>query len=602
MEHPEMSYDGHAGGFEFTRAELEALDDINFESMMAPDSDPALTQGLGSLGNCNKNDSCLDQRCMGRYTDPNMGFDATFHHHFGNTNPMPSLQGHNLQDHTFDLSLDTVDYSNLQTPNQNQSQNHNETMRNQNLYGANQHNRNNRLQQNIAPPILNHPFHQPWNCGTGYGWESLLFQATPHLDSRSYTNPFGTHITPQQRFDECASMACSSNCDPNCWSQCGETQAVCCTEATCLEGTQSVCCFDDSCSAPPCFDEPCDDEECNGAVRLCTDATCAGPGTTVASTPASASIKTPPTPDLENTTDIMSPVEPGNSLDHLFRFPPTPKIKRKLDSISRGSHHDNCFVRPTEPRSAFGTPFSRQETPGCSTSQGTHSFKEERQSMGVENQFTCCWVGPTGRVCGKQLENDEQLQNHCKSEHLMDLAKIADGYRCGWQGCKRTTTFSQKSKLERHMQTHTGFKPVKCTICGISLSAKQSLEQHMRIHSGEKPWKCTYPNCTQSFKQQSALTMHERTHTGEKPLKCDICGKRFGESSNLSKHRRIHNQKGAFFCKHCGKDFHRQDQLRRHMTSTHSDKSDKVKDNTKGEIKDEHNAYISPGRTIISEH
>jgi uncharacterized Zn-finger protein len=49
-------------------------------------------------------------------------------------------------------------------------------------------------------------------------------------------------------------------------------------------------------------------------------------------------------------------------------------------------------------------------------------------------------------------------------------------------------------------------KPVKCDICGIYLSAKQSLEQHMRTHSGEKPWKCEYPGCTQSFKQQSALS------------------------------------------------------------------------------------------------
>jgi uncharacterized Zn-finger protein len=108
------------------------------------------------------------------------------------------------------------------------------------------------------------------------------------------------------------------------------------------------------------------------------------------------------------------------------------------------------------------------------------------------------------------------------------LNKGENGFCCTWYGCIRPGPFSQKSKLERHMQTHTGCelypsarmplyiskyvlipmvdKPVKCEICGIMLSAKQSLEQHMRTHSGEKPWKCEHPGCDARFKQQSALS------------------------------------------------------------------------------------------------
>ncbi|KXH37885.1 zinc-responsiveness transcriptional activator [Colletotrichum simmondsii] len=177
--------------------------------------------------------------------------------------------------------------------------------------------------------------------------------------------------------------------------------------------------------------------------------------------------------------------------------------------------------------------------------------------------FTCQWV-VAGQMCGMSYSNDDALQMHCKERHIVNLGKTDAGYKCCWEGCARDGHFTQKSKLERHLQTHTGFKPVKCTICNTPLSAKQSLAQHMRIHTGEKPWTCKFPGCKASFKQQSALTMHQRTHTGEKPLKCEVCGKAFGESSNLSKHRKTHNVKGAFKCDFCDKDFHRLDQKRRH--------------------------------------
>ncbi|WQF77722.1 Putative Zinc finger C2H2-type [Colletotrichum destructivum] len=186
-------------------------------------------------------------------------------------------------------------------------------------------------------------------------------------------------------------------------------------------------------------------------------------------------------------------------------------------------------------------------------------------SLVTSEQFACKWRREEdGRVCGLIFQKDELLQSHCREQHLKDLNKTDKGFKCRWEGCSRDGHFTQKSKLERHLQTHTGFKPVQCTVCGLALSAKQSLAQHMRIHTGEKPWVCQHPGCDAAFKQQSALTMHMRTHTGEKPLSCDVCGKAFGESSNLSKHRKTHNVKGAFKCDFCDKDFHRLDQKRRH--------------------------------------
>jgi uncharacterized Zn-finger protein len=190
------------------------------------------------------------------------------------------------------------------------------------------------------------------------------------------------------------------------------------------------------------------------------------------------------------------------------------------------------------------------------------------------NVFECQWYDVvSGQICGHIYDNQSELQEHCKAAHTRPLAKESGGFCCQWSDCDRKgTPFNQKSKLERHLQTHTGFKPVKCDICGLQLSAKQALEQHMRTHTGEKPWKCPY--CPWACRQQSALTMHVRTHTGYKPLECEICGMAFSESSNLTKHRTSHLAKGTFVCQECGKDFKRLDQLRRHM-KTHQDKPSK---------------------------
>ncbi|KAG7102357.1 Zinc finger protein like [Verticillium longisporum] len=185
----------------------------------------------------------------------------------------------------------------------------------------------------------------------------------------------------------------------------------------------------------------------------------------------------------------------------------------------------------------------------------------------------CRWLS-YGQVCGLTFRDEEELHQHVRDRHTAPLNKEVGGFPCHWEKCVRQKkgsagNFSQKSKLDRHLQVHTGYKPVKCSICNLSLSAKQSLDQHMRIHTGDEPWICTWAGCGASFKQQSALTMHTRTHTGDKPLACNICGRTFSESSNLSKHRRTHNLKGDHICDLCGKDFRRLDQLRRHIKTKH---------------------------------
>lgn len=79
-------------------------------------------------------------------------------------------------------------------------------------------------------------------------------------------------------------------------------------------------------------------------------------------------------------------------------------------------------------------------------------WQDARDSGGTEE-------GSGGsRVCGKEFGSAEELQKHAKEAHIAVLKKKT-GYYCCWAGCgRRERGFSQKGKVERHMQTHTGCK------------------------------------------------------------------------------------------------------------------------------------------------
>ncbi|KAL7935278.1 hypothetical protein V8C35DRAFT_299030 [Trichoderma chlorosporum] len=267
-------------------------------------------------------------------------------------------------------------------------------------------------------------------------------------------------------------------------------------------------------------------------------------------------------------------------------IPPSYSLNTISSHEAQFSSSDSSLQNPSVVSSLSPFPTSRTTTPPAQaeeslTESPSESVSTELTPVSLVDadaavDYTCQWRNPDGKVCHMQFKDADELHNHTKSDHLKGMSRQPPGFRCHWEGCTRATVFGQKSKLERHIQTHTGYKPVKCSICGLQLSAKQSLDQHMRVHTGEKPWKCKFPGCSHAFKQQSALTMHERTHTGYKPLTCDICGKSFGESSNLSKHRRTHNERGGHSCPMCNKDFNRLDQLRRHLHSNHKCKPEEA--------------------------
>ncbi|XP_045167109.2 zinc finger protein ZFP2-like [Mercenaria mercenaria] len=115
--------------------------------------------------------------------------------------------------------------------------------------------------------------------------------------------------------------------------------------------------------------------------------------------------------------------------------------------------------------------------------------------------------------------------------------RIHGGHFCGI--CNHE--FSSNSRLQDHMNIHTGSTPFSCKKCDRKFAKRSSLTQHQRYHRDHQSFKCSY--CHKSFSSKYTRTVHERLHTGDNPFKCQVpgCVRAFPQKIQLQLHMNIHN-------------------------------------------------------------
>ena len=135
---------------------------------------------------------------------------------------------------------------------------------------------------------------------------------------------------------------------------------------------------------------------------------------------------------------LSTPVTP-----HAMSTPPTP-FSSKDSAATRGTFSDL-------PDTAFSRPQS---------SASLHS--QVTMTQGDENKCFWCDDADSDEICGVTFRTSNELHEHVIKCHVKNLSKGPAGFICGWQQCRREEQgkqgFPQRSKIERHMQTHTGCK------------------------------------------------------------------------------------------------------------------------------------------------
>ena len=181
----------------------------------------------------------------------------------------------------------------------------------------------------------------------------------------------------------------------------------------------------------------------------------------------------------------------------------------------------------------------------CNTLCVNPDDARKHKDIHVNNSDTCALRTTTfkkyGHVTMHERLGDERIQcglcdkivSQCFfSKHQ----RLHDGHFCGQCGKE----FSTNSRLQDHMNTHTGNTPFTCTVCDRQFAKRSSWTQHQRYHRDHKSFMCQF--CKKRFNSKYACAVHERLHTGDNPFRCNYpgCNRSYPQKIQLKLHMNSH--------------------------------------------------------------
>lgn len=114
------------------------------------------------------------------------------------------------------------------------------------------------------------------------------------------------------------------------------------------------------------------------------------------------------------------------------------------------------------------TPVSEAKTRAQSPSHIRSSSADTSETSytdkvdGDNDEHKCLWREENGKLCAQTFTEAGDLFDHVSNVHIKHASKGNFGFLCAWDDCPRSHPgvhgFPQRSKIERHMQTHIGRK------------------------------------------------------------------------------------------------------------------------------------------------
>ncbi|CAB3261201.1 unnamed protein product [Arctia plantaginis] len=127
-------------------------------------------------------------------------------------------------------------------------------------------------------------------------------------------------------------------------------------------------------------------------------------------------------------------------------------------------------------------------------------------------------------ICGKMFVHRASHYTHVKSH-------LPPQFAC--DQCDYKT--SHKHDLVKHIRIHTGIKMYQCEYCTASYYTSSNLTMHTRRnHMKQRPFECSI--CRRTFFDRTKLNRHIDTHNDIKRFECEVCHACFTRRCYWKKH------------------------------------------------------------------